>query len=123
MATDQGRAETGHRFAGAATEKDRRLTTLGRNASSRPPMFCASEPKRLAQRLVEQGYSKRYDYALEALSEIPYDVWREYDPEDTLRLFGLRLYEAGLIQASPNKLIAEHTGWYFLDELKRELKT
>ena len=85
--------------------------------------LCASEPKRAAQLLVDRGYEKRYDYALQALSETPYDVWREYDPEDTLRFYALRLHEAGLIQSSPNKLIAEHTDWRFLDEIKRELKT
>jgi NitT/TauT family transport system substrate-binding protein len=85
--------------------------------------LCVSEPKRVAQLLVDQGYSTRYDYALQALGEIRYDVWRDYDPEDTLRFYALRLYEAGLIQSSPNKLIAEHTDWRFLDELKRELKT
>jgi NitT/TauT family transport system substrate-binding protein len=84
--------------------------------------LCVSDPKRVARLLVEQGYTKRYDYALQDLSEIRYDVWRDYDPEDTLRFYALRLHEAGLIQASPNKLIAEHTDWRFLDELKRELK-
>jgi NitT/TauT family transport system substrate-binding protein len=84
--------------------------------------LCVSEPKRAARLLVDQGYAKRYDYALQALSEISFDVWREYDPEDTLRFYALRLHEAGLIQTSPNKLIAEHTDWRFLDELKRELK-
>jgi NitT/TauT family transport system substrate-binding protein len=84
--------------------------------------LCVSEPKRVAQLLVDQGYSKRYDYALQALSEIRYDVWRDYDPEDTLRFYALRLHEAGLIKSSPNKLIAGHTDWRFLDELKRELK-
>jgi NitT/TauT family transport system substrate-binding protein len=84
--------------------------------------FCASDPKRVARLLVEQGYTKRYDYALQALSEIRYDVWRDYDPEDTLRFYALRLHEAGLIQSSPQKLIAEHTDWRFLDQLKRELK-
>ena len=84
--------------------------------------LCASDPKRAARLLVDQGYAKRYDYALQALSDIRYDVWREYDPEDTLRFYALRLHEAGLIQSSPNKLIAEHTDWRFLDELKRELK-
>jgi NitT/TauT family transport system substrate-binding protein len=84
--------------------------------------LCVSEPKRVAQLLVDQGYAKRYDYALQDLSEIRYDVWREYDPEDTLRFYALRLHEAGLIKSSPNKLIAEHTDWRFLDELKRELK-
>ena len=84
--------------------------------------LCVSDPKRVARLLVEQGYTNRYDYAVQALSEIRYDVWRDYDPEDTLRFYALRLYEAGLIKRSPNVLIAEHTDWRFLDELKRELK-
>ena len=84
--------------------------------------LCVSDPKRVARLLVEQGYTKRYDYALQALGEIRYDVWREYDPEDTLRFYAARLHEAGLMQTSPNTLIAKHTDWRFLDEIKRELK-
>jgi NitT/TauT family transport system substrate-binding protein len=49
-------------------------------------------------------------------------VWRDYDPEDTPRFYALRLHEAGLIQSSPNNLIADHPDWRFLDELNRELK-
>jgi NitT/TauT family transport system substrate-binding protein len=85
--------------------------------------LCVSEPKLVARLLVDQGYTRRYDYALQDLSEIRYDVWREYDPEDTLRFYALRLHEAGLIQSSPQKLIAKHTDWRFLDEIKGELKT
>ena len=85
--------------------------------------LCVSQPAHMAQLLVNQGYTTRYDYALQALSEIRYDVWRDYDPEDTLRFYGLRLQEAGLIRSSPQTLIAEHTDWHFLNELKRELKT
>jgi NitT/TauT family transport system substrate-binding protein len=59
---------------------------------------------------------------LETLSEIPYEKWREYDPEDTMRFYALRLHEAGLIKSSPNKIIADATDWRFLNELKRELK-
>jgi NitT/TauT family transport system substrate-binding protein len=84
--------------------------------------LCASQPALMARVLVEQGYTKNFDYALEALSEIRYDVWRDYDHEDTLRFWGLKLHEAGLIKSSPQKLIAEHTDWRFLNELKRELK-
>ena len=84
--------------------------------------LCVSEPKRVAQLLVDQGYTTRYDYALQTLSEIRYDVWRDYDPEDTLRFYALRLHESGLIKSDTKKLIAEHTDWRFLDELKRELK-
>jgi NitT/TauT family transport system substrate-binding protein len=84
--------------------------------------LCASEPARVAQRLVDRGFTDRYDYAVDALSGIPYGAWREYDPEDTLRYYALRLHEAGFIKSSPNKIIAESTNWRFLNELKRELK-
>jgi NitT/TauT family transport system substrate-binding protein len=32
------------------------------------------------------------------------------------------MQEAGLIKTDPQKLIAEHTDWRFLNELKLELK-
>jgi NitT/TauT family transport system substrate-binding protein len=84
--------------------------------------LCVSEPSRAAQRLVEGGYTARYDYALQTLKEVPYDKWREYDPEDTIRFYALRLHEVGMIKSSPQKIIADGTDWRFLNELKRELK-
>ena len=35
--------------------------------------ICAVEPERAAQHLVDRGFTERYDYALETLSEIPYE--------------------------------------------------
>ena len=58
----------------------------------------------------------------QTLTELPYALWREFDPEDTLRFYALRLHEVGMIKSSPNELIAEGTDWRFLNELKRELK-
>lgn len=84
--------------------------------------LCAADPARAARRLVENGFTSRYDYAQQALSELPYDRWREYDPEDTFRYYALRLHEAGFIKSSPQKIIANGTNWRFLNELKRELK-
>jgi NitT/TauT family transport system substrate-binding protein len=84
--------------------------------------FCASDPARAAQRLVEGGFTPRYDYAHETLSGIPYDKWRDYDAEDSIRFYALRMHEAGLIKASPQKIISEGTDWRFLNELKREMK-
>jgi NitT/TauT family transport system substrate-binding protein len=84
--------------------------------------LCASQPERAAQQLVERGFTARYDYALQTVGELPYDKWREYDPEDTLRFYALRLHEAGFIKSSPNKIITESTDWRFLKELKSELK-
>jgi NitT/TauT family transport system substrate-binding protein len=84
--------------------------------------ICASEPERAARRLVDGGFTERYDYTLQGLGDVPYAKWREYDPEDTLRFYALRLHEAGLIKSTPKSLIAQGTDWRFLNELKRELK-
>jgi NitT/TauT family transport system substrate-binding protein len=85
--------------------------------------LCATEPQTAARRLVDAGFTGNYDYALQTLTEIPYDKWREYDPDDTMRFFALRLHEVGMIKSTPNKIIAEGADWRFLNELKRELKT
>jgi NitT/TauT family transport system substrate-binding protein len=84
--------------------------------------LCVVDPKRVAQRLVDGGFTARYDYALQALSAIPYDRWRDYDPEDAIRFYALRLHEVGMIKSTPNTIIAQGTDWRFLNELKRELK-
>jgi NitT/TauT family transport system substrate-binding protein len=39
-----------------------------------------------------------------------------------MRFYALRLYEASMVQSSPNRIIAEGADWSFLNELKRELK-
>ena len=82
--------------------------------------YCADQPESAARRLVEAG--SRYEYALQTLTEIQYRAWRNYDPEDTMRFYALRLYEAGMIHSSPNQILARGTDWRFLNELKRELK-
>ena len=84
--------------------------------------FCVSDPAGMARRIVDAGFTPRYDYAFQTLKEVPYNKWREYDPEDTIRFYGLRLREAGMIKSLPNKIIADATDWRFLNELKRELK-
>jgi NitT/TauT family transport system substrate-binding protein len=84
--------------------------------------LCASDPERAARRLVDGGFTARYDYAVQTLNDNPYDKWREYDAEDTIRFYALRLREVGFIKSSPQKIIAEGTDWRFLNELKRELK-
>jgi NitT/TauT family transport system substrate-binding protein len=84
--------------------------------------ICALEPERVGRFLVDEGYAERYDYALEAMKEIPYNRWRDYDPEDTVRFHSLRLHEAGMIKNGPQKIIAQGTDWRFLNELKKELK-
>lgn len=84
--------------------------------------ICALEPKRAARFIVDKGYAKNYDYALEMMKDLPYGKWREYSPEDTLRFYALRLNEIGMIKSNAQKLIAQGSEWRFLNELKRELK-
>ena len=90
---------------------------------SRLPSFAPAIPRRSRERLVDGGFTPRYDYALQTVSELPYDKWRDYDAEDTVRFYALRLHEAGMIKSLPNRLIADNTDWRFFNELKRELKT
>ena len=84
--------------------------------------FCASDPAAAARRMVDTRFTSRYDYAFQSLREVPYYKWREYEPEDTIRFYSLRLREAGMIKATPNKIIADGADWRFLNGLKRELK-
>ena len=84
--------------------------------------ICVNEPERAAQQLVDDGFTARYDYALQTLSDLRYASWREFDPEDSMRFYALRLHEVGMISSGPNALLADGTDWRFLDELKRELK-
>ena len=83
--------------------------------------LCASEPGRVAQRVIDGAYTDRYAFAFETLSELPYK-WREYDAADTARFYARRLQEAGLIRSTPQKIIADGADWRFLNELKSELK-
>jgi NitT/TauT family transport system substrate-binding protein len=84
--------------------------------------LCAGEPELAARRLVDGGFTGRYDYALQTMRDVPYDKWREYDPEDTVRYYALRLHDLGFVKSTPQNIIAEGTDWRFLDQLKRELK-
>jgi NitT/TauT family transport system substrate-binding protein len=84
--------------------------------------LCGAEPDRVARVLVERKFTSRVDYMTQVLRDLPYGKWREFDPEDTLRFYALRLHEAGLLKSNPQKLIAQATDWRFFHELKRELK-
>jgi len=84
--------------------------------------ICALEPEQAAKLMVDKGLTKNYDYALEAMRQIPYNVWRDYDPEDTLRFYALRLRDAGFVKSNPDEIIKQGTDWGLLNELKVELK-
>src|SRR5262249_1735784 len=83
--------------------------------------LCATEPERVARLVANKGLGG-YDYILRSLREIPYARWRDYDPEDAVRFFTLRMHEVGFVKSSPQQIIGRSTDWRFLNELKKELK-
>jgi NitT/TauT family transport system substrate-binding protein len=83
---------------------------------------CSLEPELTARWLVNRGYATNYDYALSTLQDVPYRAWQDYDPEDTMRFYALRLREVDLISSTPQAIIDKGTDWRFLNELRQELK-
>ncbi|HEY1863043.1 MAG TPA: ABC transporter substrate-binding protein, partial [Roseiarcus sp.] len=83
--------------------------------------ICAAKPDWVARRLVDRDFTPRYDYARQGLDDVSYRSWREYDPEDSVRFYALRLRELGLIKSPPDKIIAQGTNWQFINEVRKEL--
>jgi len=83
--------------------------------------ICAAKPDWVAQRLVDRGFTPRYDYARQGLDDVSYRAWRDYDAEDAVRFWALRERELGMIKSSPDKIIATGTDWRFLKEVRKEL--
>ena len=76
----------------------------------------------MAQVLVEQGYTTRFDYAFKELRELAATCGGITMPRTRYGSTGNKLHEAGLIKSIRQKSIDKHTNWRFLNELKRELK-
>jgi NitT/TauT family transport system substrate-binding protein len=84
--------------------------------------LCAVQPERVAKSLIDKGRARHYDYTVQAIKDVRYDRWREYNAEDTVRFYALRLHEVGMLKSSPQKILAQGTDWRFFNELKKELK-
>ena len=89
-------------------------------AMMRATDICAAKPDWVAQRLVDRGFTPRYDYARQGLDDVSYRSWRDYDAEDAVRFWALRERELGMIKSSPDKIIATGTDWRFLKEVRKE---
>jgi NitT/TauT family transport system substrate-binding protein len=83
----------------------------------------ARDPQYALQILQQKGIWKKSEtkYILQGLKEIPYDKWPDYNPEETVRFFALRLNDVGMIKTSPEEIIAKYTDWSFLNSMKGEL--
>ena len=71
--------------------------------------LCPGPRERAVRSLVDKGLVKNYDHAFQTLQDVPCNRWREYDPENTVCFYPLRLHEVGMIKSSPQKLIARGT--------------
>jgi NitT/TauT family transport system substrate-binding protein len=83
---------------------------------------CALDPDRASRLMVDSQRTPRLDLMRQVLNDISYRRWREFNPEDTVRFYALRLREVGMIKSAPQRIITEGTDWRFLNELKKELK-
>ena len=84
--------------------------------------MCVSDPDLGVNAYLARGFTTSREIARQAIEELPYGHWREYNPEETVRFYALRLREAQMVTGSPQKLIAQGTDWRILEQLKRELK-
>lgn len=80
-------------------------------------------PELATQKMIDKKIRNESErkYVLQALKDIPYDKWRDYDPEETIRFFALRLREVGMMQTTPEDFIKQSTDWSFLNSLRDEL--
>ena len=84
----------------------------------------ANDPDGSARFMVDRGLSDNFDYTCDILKEIPYkNIWRDFDPVDSVRFYALRLKQAGLIKSTPDEIIKRGTDFRYLNELRKELQS
>lgn len=84
----------------------------------------AKDPDGSARFMVDRGYSDNFDYTCDVLKEIPYsNIWRDFDPVDSVRFYALRLKQAGLIKSTPEEILERGTDFRYLAQLRKELQS
>jgi NitT/TauT family transport system substrate-binding protein len=84
----------------------------------------AKDPDGSARFMVDRGYADNFDYTCDILKEIPYtNIWRDFDPVDSVRFYALRLKQAGLIKSTPEEIIERGTDFRYLTQLRKELQS
>jgi NitT/TauT family transport system substrate-binding protein len=70
-----------------------------------------------------------YKAAPAVTEQVIYDIikdesfdWREFDPEETVRFFALRLADAKLVKKSPQQIIADGVDLAYFRQLRKELR-
>lgn len=86
----------------------------------------AADRKAAVSRAVEKGFYKANaaltpEILSETIGMLSYD-WRDFDPEETLRFFALRLRDAKAIKKSPQQVIDDGSDLAYFRQLRKELK-
>jgi NitT/TauT family transport system substrate-binding protein len=86
----------------------------------------AKDKPRAAHEYVARGFYATpsptdEDITNEVIRDLSYD-WREFDPEETLRFFALRLADAKLIKSTPQQIIAQGSDFAYMREQRTALK-
>jgi NitT/TauT family transport system substrate-binding protein len=103
--------------------------------------IAAKRATRAILRAVDEGKKDRHAAAKAAIDkgtykaapaiteQVIYDVikdesfdWREFDPEETVRFFALRLADAKLVKKSPQQIIADGMDLTYFRQLRKELR-
>lgn len=71
--------------------------------------------------LLAQRNAPEEEILTDTTAMVSYD-WREFDPEETLRFFALRLGEVKLIKNTPQQIIAQGSEVAYMRQLRNELK-
>lgn len=100
-----------------ATRRALRAILKATDMVSRDP--AAATRELLSRKIIKVRDEK---FVLQTLKEIPYGRWREYNPEDTIRFYALRMRDTGMLKTNPQQFIAQHTDWRFINELKRDFR-
>lgn len=103
-------------------EKNPIATRRALRAILRAVDIVARDPVLAAKTLVAMKIRPQAEYEtlVRVLKEIPYGRWREYNPEETVRFYALRMRETGMIATAPQEFIDRHTDWRFINGLKKE---
>jgi NitT/TauT family transport system substrate-binding protein len=96
------------------------LRAADATAKDRPAAARAGVGASIRNLLAERSASDA-DILLDTTAMVSYD-WREYDPEETLRFFALRLAEVRLIKSTPQQIIAQGSDVAFMRKMRTELK-
>jgi NitT/TauT family transport system substrate-binding protein len=82
----------------------------------------AKDMPRAAHDAAASGIGDDESIVAETMAMCTYN-WRDVEPEETLRFFGLRLAQANLIKRTPDQLIALGTDFTYMRQLRTELKS